>query len=50
MTDSEDSAMLRQPMLAHLLELRTRLIQCMWAIGLAFVVCYYFAGDIIGLQ
>lgn len=48
MTDSEDSAMLRQPMLAHLLELRTRLIHCLWAIGLAFVVCYYFAGDIYG--
>lgn len=40
--------MLRQPMLAHLLELRTRLIHCLWAIGLAFVVCYYFAGDIYG--
>lgn len=48
MMDSEDSAMLRQPMLAHLLELRTRLIHCLWAIGLAFVVCYYFAGDIYG--
>ncbi len=38
--------MLRQPMLLHLLELRTRLIRCCVAIGLGFCVCYYFAEDI----
>lgn len=38
--------MLRQPMLMHLLELRTRLIRCCVAIGLGFCVCYYFAEDI----
>ncbi len=42
----EEAQMLRQPMLAHLLELRTRLIHCLWAIGAAFIVCYYFASDI----
>lgn len=48
MTQSEDDTMLRQPMLAHLLELRGRLIRCLWAIGLAFLGCYYFASDIYG--
>ena len=38
--------MLRQPMLLHILELRTRLIRCFLAIGLGFCVCYYFSEDI----
>jgi sec-independent protein translocase protein TatC len=41
-----DEAMLRQPMMAHLLELRKRLMICLVAIGLAFVVCYHFSSDI----
>lgn len=38
--------MLRQPMLAHIIELRARLIRCFIAIGLGFCVCYYFSEDI----
>lgn len=36
------------PLLDHLLELRTRLLRCIAALGLAFVVCMYFANDIFG--
>jgi len=34
------------PLLDHLLELRTRLMRCILALGLAFAVCMYFADDI----
>ena len=44
--EDEEAAMLRQPMLAHLLELRQRLIYSLWAVGAGFLVCYYFAGNI----
>lgn len=36
------------PLLDHLLELRTRLVRCVMALGAAFAVCMYFAGDIFG--
>jgi sec-independent protein translocase protein TatC len=36
------------PLLDHLLELRTRLLRCILALGVAFVVCMYFANDIFG--
>jgi sec-independent protein translocase protein TatC len=36
------------PLLDHLIELRTRLLRCIVALGLAFVVCLYFADDIFG--
>jgi sec-independent protein translocase protein TatC len=36
------------PLLDHLLELRTRLLRCIMALGLAFVVCMYFADQIFG--
>ena len=36
------------PLLDHLLELRTRLLRCIIALGAAFVVCMYFANDIFG--
>jgi sec-independent protein translocase protein TatC len=36
------------PLLDHLLELRTRLLRCIVALGLAFAVCIYFADDIFG--
>lgn len=45
MTHGPD-AMLRQPLLAHLIELRTRLIRCLAAVAIGFCVCYYFAADI----
>jgi sec-independent protein translocase protein TatC len=36
------------PLLDHLLELRTRLLRCIMALGVAFAVCLYFANDIFG--
>jgi sec-independent protein translocase protein TatC len=36
------------PLLDHLLELRSRLLRCIVALGLAFCVCLYFANDIFG--
>jgi sec-independent protein translocase protein TatC len=36
------------PLLDHLLELRTRLMRCILALGAAFAVCIYFADDIFG--
>jgi sec-independent protein translocase protein TatC len=36
------------PLLDHLIELRTRLVRAVMALGLAFCVCLYFADDIFG--
>jgi sec-independent protein translocase protein TatC len=36
------------PLLDHLIELRTRLLRCVLALGAAFAVCMYFANDIFG--
>ena len=36
------------PLLDHLLELRTRLLRCILALGVTFAVCMYFANDIFG--
>ena len=36
------------PLLDHLIELRTRLVRCVLALGLAFAVCLYFADEIFG--
>ncbi len=36
------------PLLDHLIELRTRLLRAVMALGLAFCVCLYFADDIFG--
>ena len=37
---------MRQPLLAHLVELRRRLIYSLLAITIGFIVCYYFAPQI----
>ena len=37
------------PLLDHLVELRTRLLRCILALGIAFAVCFYFAADIFAL-
>jgi len=37
------------PLLDHLLELRTRLLRCVYALAAAFAVCMYFANDIFGI-
>jgi sec-independent protein translocase protein TatC len=36
------------PLLDHLVELRTRLVRAVFALGAAFFVCLYFADDIFG--
>jgi sec-independent protein translocase protein TatC len=36
------------PLMDHLVELRTRLIRAILALGVAFAVCLYFASDILG--
>lgn len=37
------------PLLDHLLELRTRLVRCVYALAAAFAVCMYFADDIFAI-
>ena len=37
------------PLMEHLLELRTRLLRCVYALLAAFAVCMYFADDIFAL-
>ena len=37
------------PLLDHLIELRTRLLRCVYALAAAFVVCFYFADDIFAI-
>lgn len=36
------------PLLDHLIELRGRLLRCVFALGIAFAICLYFANDIFG--
>jgi sec-independent protein translocase protein TatC len=43
---AEDAELLRQPLIAHLLELRARLIACLGAVVLAFCGSYYFSKEI----
>jgi sec-independent protein translocase protein TatC len=37
------------PLLDHLLEFRTRLLRCVYALAISFAVCFYFADDIFGI-
>lgn len=37
------------PLLDHLIELRTRLLRCVYALAAAFIVSFYFADDIFAL-
>lgn len=37
------------PLLDHLLELRTRLLRCVYALAVAFAISFYFADDIFAL-
>ncbi|QCI93318.1 twin-arginine translocase subunit TatC [Novosphingobium sp. EMRT-2] len=37
------------PLLDHLLELRTRLLRCVYALAVTFAICFYFADDIFAL-
>ncbi|MBI1403437.1 MAG: twin-arginine translocase subunit TatC [Porphyrobacter sp.] len=38
----------RQPLLDHLIELRTRVIRSLLALAVGFAVCFYFADEILG--
>jgi len=44
--DIDDS---QAPLLDHLIELRGRLLRCVYTIAIAFAVCLYFADDIFSL-
>lgn len=42
-TKEEDGSGGKMPLLDHLIELRSRLLKSVLAIGLAFGVCFYYA-------
>ncbi|MEM6499347.1 MAG: twin-arginine translocase subunit TatC, partial [Pseudomonadota bacterium] len=39
----------RAPLVEHLIELRQRLLYMIVALGVMFIVCFYFAGDIFNI-
>ncbi|WP_316862519.1 twin-arginine translocase subunit TatC [uncultured Cohaesibacter sp.] len=39
----------KAPLIEHLIELRSRLLKTVIAIGIAFLICFYFASDIFNL-
>lgn len=45
----EDLDETRAPLLDHLIELRTRVVRALLALGVGFAICLYFADDILGL-
>ena len=48
-TEDADGAGGKMPLLDHLIELRSRLLKSLVAIGIAFGVCLYFAKPIFGV-
>ncbi len=46
MSDDDELEESKAPLLDHLIELRQRLIRSLIALTIAFLVCYYFAGNI----
>ena len=46
-TDEIDAT--KAPLIDHLIELRQRLLWAIIAIGLAFVICIYFAQDVYNI-
>lgn len=49
MFDIKDLDETRAPLLDHLIELRTRVIRALLALTAGFLVCFYFADQILGL-
>ena len=47
--DENDIEASRAPLMSHLIELRSRLIRALIAIGVAFVICFAFAGKIFNI-
>lgn len=45
MKDIDDS---KAPLLDHLIELRARLLRCVWALLVGFAICFYFSEQIFG--
>lgn len=45
----EDLDDTRAPLLDHLIELRTRVVRALLALGVGFAICLYFADDILGI-
>ena len=45
----EDLDETRAPLLDHLIELRTRIVRALMALGVGFAICLYFADDILGI-
>ena len=43
------AGMKEAPLLEHLLELRTRLVRCLIAVGVGFAACYAFAEKLLGV-
>ncbi|HWU93870.1 MAG TPA: twin-arginine translocase subunit TatC, partial [Sphingomicrobium sp.] len=46
MKDIDDT---KQPLLAHLVELRRRLLWCLVTLVIAFFICYWFSREIFGI-
>lgn len=49
MFDVKDLDETRQPLLDHLIELRTRVIRALMALAVGFAICLYFADEILGI-
>lgn len=45
----EDLDETRAPLLDHLIELRTRIVRALMALGVGFAICLYFADEILGI-
>ncbi len=46
---SKHGDMKEAPLLEHLVELRTRLVRCLIAVGVGFAACYAFAEQLLGI-
>jgi sec-independent protein translocase protein TatC len=46
--DEDELESSKAPLLEHLVELRNRIINSLWAFLIAFIVCFYFSKDIYG--
>jgi sec-independent protein translocase protein TatC len=49
MFEIQDLDETRQPLLDHLIELRTRVVRALVALGVGFAICFFFADQILGI-